>query len=93
MTTPPRGPRTGAPADADAALQQVILRAWREVLDTGQLGPDDDFFELGASSLDAVRIVARLEEDLALELSVRVLLEARTVREMTRRVRDLAGRA
>lgn len=94
MTTQPSVPRTGAePADAGPALQQVILRAWCEVLETDQLGPDDDFFELGASSLDAVRIVARLEEDLGLELSVRVLLETRTVRAMTHRVRDLGGRA
>jgi acyl carrier protein len=94
MTTQPREPHADAePAAAEPALQQVILRAWCEVLDTDQLGPDDDFFELGGSSLDAVRIVARLEEDLSLELSVRVLLEARTVHEMTRRVRDLGGRA
>jgi acyl carrier protein len=85
-------PRAGEqPAEAEPALQQMIMRAWREVLDRDQLGPDDDFFELGASSLDAVRIVARLEEDLSLELSVRVLLEARTIREMARRLRELAG--
>jgi acyl carrier protein len=71
----------------------MITRAWREVLDADELGPDDDFFELGASSLDAVRIVARLEEDLSLELSVRVLLETRTIREMTRRLRDPGARA
>jgi acyl carrier protein len=83
-------PRVGEqPANAETALQETVMRAWREVLDTGQLGPDDDFFELGGSSLDAVRIVARLEEDLSLELSVRVLLEARTVREMARRLPEI----
>ncbi len=81
------------PADAEPALQQMITQAWREVLDCGRLEPDDDFFELGASSLDAVRIVARLEEDLSLELSVRVLLEARTIRGMARRLRDMGARA
>jgi acyl carrier protein len=86
MTQPQAG---GQPADAEPALQETVMRAWREVLDTDQLGPDDDFFELGGSSLDAVRIVARLEEDLSLELSVRVLLEARTSREMTRRLRGV----
>lgn len=81
------------PAEAGPALQQIITQAWREVLGQDRLAPDDDFFELGASSLDAVRIVARLEEDLSLELSVRVLLEARTIREMARRLRDLGARA
>jgi acyl carrier protein len=87
---PPAGEQ---PAGAEPALQDMITHAWREVLDVGELGPDDDFFELGASSLDAVRIVARLEEDLSLELSVRVLLEARTIREMARRLRDMGARA
>ena len=83
-------PRVGEqPADAEPALQDTVMRAWGEVLNAGQLGPDDDFFELGGSSLDAVRIVARLEEDLSLELSVRVLLEARTIREMARRLHEL----
>jgi acyl carrier protein len=80
-------------ADAEPSLQDMITHAWREVLAVDALGPDDDFFELGASSLDAVRIVARLEEDLSLELSVRVLLEARTIREMGRRLRDMGARA
>jgi acyl carrier protein len=87
---PPAGERA---ADAESALQHLIMHAWREVLGTEELGPDDDFFELGASSLDAVRIVARLEEDLSLELSVRVLLEARTIRKMARRLCELGARA
>ena len=83
-------PRTGGqPPEAEAALQQTVMRAWCEVLDTDQLAPDDDFFDIGASSLDAVRIIARLEEDLSLELSVRILLESRTIREMARRLHEI----
>jgi acyl carrier protein len=81
------------PGESEPALQQVIMQAWREVLDRDELAPDDDFFELGASSLDAVRIIARLEEDLSLELSVRVLLEARTIRKMARRLHDMGAQA
>jgi acyl carrier protein len=90
VTQPNGQPRAGEQSrDAGPALQQLVMRAWCEVLDTDELGPDDDFFDIGASSLDAVRIVARLEEDLAVELSVRVLLEARTVREMARRLHEM----
>jgi acyl carrier protein len=75
-------------------LEQRVAGAWAEVLELDQVGLDDDFLKLGGSSLDAVRIVGRLEEDLAVELSVRAVLETRTVRKMTGRVREAvrAGR-
>jgi acyl carrier protein len=70
-------------------LDQVVLAAWRDVLRAEHLAPDDDFFDVGGDSLAAVRIVGRLEEDLRLELSVRLVLETRTRRRMTDRLREL----
>lgn len=69
-------------------LGQLVMAAWAEVLEIDAVGPEDDFFELGGNSLQAIRIVARLEEDLDLDLSVRAVLETRTVRGMTARIME-----
>jgi acyl carrier protein len=75
---------TGRRADDD--LAHMVATVWEEVLDR-TVDPDDDFLALGGNSLHAVRIVSRLEESLDIHLSVRAVLEGRTVRLMTDRVR------
>jgi acyl carrier protein len=77
---------------AAGPLSRLIAAAWTEVLDVGEVGLDDDFFALGGNSLHAVRIVARLEEDLDVDLSVRDVLETRSVREMSGRLGSILGR-
>ncbi|GIH03453.1 hypothetical protein Rhe02_15200 [Rhizocola hellebori] len=74
-----------------AEIAAVVSAAWQEVLRRDDFGADDDFIEMGATSLDAVRIVARVSEDLDLDLSVRVLLEPRTLTGMVDRVRQEAA--
>lgn len=69
-------------------IAAVVRAAWEEVLRRNDFGPDEDFIAMGATSLDAVRIVARVAEDLDLDLSVRVLLEPRTLMGMVERVRQ-----
>jgi acyl carrier protein len=72
-------------------LERLVTAAWEEVLGLDAIGLDDDFFELGGNSLHAVRIVARLEEDLAADLSVRTVLESRSVRKMAGRIGQAIG--
>ncbi|MEV6814387.1 phosphopantetheine-binding protein [Micromonospora sp. NPDC051296] len=67
-----------SPPDVEA----VVRAAWQEVFDTPHLADDADFFSLGGSSLHAVRIIARVGEDLDLDVSVRAILETRTIRAM-----------
>jgi acyl carrier protein len=69
-------------------LGELVGQAWRDVLQVAEIGPDDDFFALGGTSLHAVRIVGRLEEDLGAEVSVRSVLETRTLRRMVARLRE-----
>jgi acyl carrier protein len=58
-------------------LQAVLTGVWSEVLGR-PVGPADDFFELGGNSLDAVRIVARVEELLGAPVDVGALFETLT---------------
>ncbi|MFG2909706.1 non-ribosomal peptide synthase/polyketide synthase [Kitasatospora sp. NPDC048286] len=40
--------------------ERLVAEAWTEVLDTGEVGAEDDFFALGGDSILAVRVTARL---------------------------------
>ncbi|MFJ1866068.1 condensation domain-containing protein [Streptomyces sp. NPDC088097] len=80
--TPPTAPAaaTSATAAAEAAkdakaagraLDEALLRLFGEVLERGQLGPDDNFFKSGGHSLLAVRLVNRVRAELGRELTLR----------------------
>jgi acyl-coenzyme A synthetase/AMP-(fatty) acid ligase/thioesterase domain-containing protein/acyl carrier protein len=73
-----------APRD-DLELKIAVL--WADILDVDEIGVDDDFFELGGDSLDAESAMAALSEDLGLNLSTSVLLEAPTVGSFAQRIR------
>ncbi|MFP1624869.1 non-ribosomal peptide synthetase [Streptomyces sp. 5K101] len=51
-----------AVAEEQESLTDLILRAWRATLGP-EVGPDDDFFELGGNSLLAVRLSAALRRE------------------------------
>ncbi|MFC8721991.1 non-ribosomal peptide synthetase [Kitasatospora sp. NPDC057198] len=55
----PAAQAPAAQAPAEESLADVVLRAWRATLGP-EVGPDDDFFDLGGNSLLAVRLSAAL---------------------------------
>src|SRR4029079_13992032 len=66
----------------DAALVRLVQATWAEVLGRNAVGPDEDFFEIGGSSLSVAKAVARLSERLGRDLSPRSLFEAPTPLEL-----------
>ncbi|MCF3940187.1 amino acid adenylation domain-containing protein [Gordonia sp. GW1C4-4] len=90
-------PELGASAPARVALaegtQHLVAAVWAEVLDVPltEFGADTDFFEAGGTSLSATRVTARLSAATDVDVPVRVLFEARTVREVAALVDDLRG--
>ncbi|MEW2546596.1 non-ribosomal peptide synthase/polyketide synthase [Streptomyces sp. NPDC047002] len=53
--------------------ERLVAAAWADVLDTGEIGADDDFFALGGDSILAVRVVSRLRASFGAEISPRLL--------------------
>jgi amino acid adenylation domain-containing protein len=69
------------------AIETRLLRIWRDVLETDDLGVTDDFFAVGGQSLLAMLVLARTREQFGLgdaELSVTDLLDHPTIESFAR---------
>ncbi|MFC3764760.1 non-ribosomal peptide synthetase [Tenggerimyces flavus] len=73
-------------AVAEDALERRVGDLWDELLG-GPAGLDDDLFEIGATSVVAARICARLRAD-GFELSVRDVFACSTIRRLAARLRS-----
>jgi non-ribosomal peptide synthetase component F/aryl carrier-like protein len=60
-------------------VEPALAAIWAEVLDVEQVAFDDDFFELGGTSLLAMQIVARASDAFGVELELDALFDAPTV--------------
>ena len=78
LDTPYVAPRT--------ELERQLVALWAEILGTGLIGVDDDFFGLGGNSLVAVQLMSRVRSRLGARLPMRSLFEAPTVARMARLV-------
>ena len=79
-TEPPRTP-----------TQELLAGMWEELLGVGRVGVADDFFELGGHSLLATRLVARVRERFGVEVALRRVFEAPTVRGLAAEVDAALG--
>ncbi|HEU4886061.1 MAG TPA: condensation domain-containing protein, partial [Longimicrobium sp.] len=66
--------------------EEVLAETWARVLGLPRLGVRDNVFDLGAESLVATRVVARVREVFGVELTVRAVFEAPTVERLAERV-------
>lgn len=80
------------PARALGALAPVtreeadIAALWRNILGHTRIGLDDNFFDLGGTSLALIQAHSRLTGDRCLDLSVLDLFEHPTIRSLARRI-------
>ncbi|GAA3945071.1 non-ribosomal peptide synthetase [Actinoplanes auranticolor] len=63
-----------------SAAQRLVADLWQDLLDTGPVGRDDDFFALGGTSLQLIRLANQLRRA-GHEISLRSLLAAPTLTE------------
>ena len=63
-------------------IETALAAIWGSILEIAEVGVDDPFLDLGGSSLQAMRIAARVNEDFGVNSSLADLFAAFTVAEM-----------
>ncbi|MFT3900822.1 MAG: amino acid adenylation domain-containing protein [Gordonia sp. (in: high G+C Gram-positive bacteria)] len=66
----------------EGEAEEAVAAVFADVLGVDRVGATESFFDIGGNSLSAMRVVARAGEALGVELSVRELFDAPTVREL-----------
>jgi NAD(P)-dependent dehydrogenase (short-subunit alcohol dehydrogenase family)/acyl carrier protein len=72
-------------------LEATLARIWADVLGVGEVGVQDDLFELGGNSLLGVQLIAQVRKEVKVKLPMRTLFDAPTVAGMATRVEELRG--
>jgi len=83
----PDGQRSEAEASYTAphsAIERAIAATWQAVLHVELVGVDDNFFDLGGSSLHTVQIQSRLRETLRTDIAIIDMFKYPTVRALAR---------
>jgi aspartate racemase len=69
-------------------FEAKMARLWAQVLGKESVGIRDNFFELGGHSLLALRLTGRIEKEFGRKLTLTALIQAPTVEEIVRLVRQ-----
>jgi amino acid adenylation domain-containing protein len=67
---------------SSSPVEDVLCTVFADVLGVTYIGPEEDFFSLGGHSLQATQVVARISTTFGLDLPVRSVFEAPTVRQL-----------
>jgi non-ribosomal peptide synthetase component F len=73
-----------APADA---AENILAGIYAQMLGVERVGVDDSFFDLGGNSLLAMRLVARVEAELGVEVAVQAVFDEPTVAGLAQRIK------
>ena len=65
------------------ALEKAIAEEWRYVLDIDRVGVEDDFFDLGGTSLLAAELIMRLRAKLGIHVPITRIFQHANIRALT----------
>ena len=75
--------RYTAPANA---VEEILAGIYAQVLGLERVGVDDSFFDLGGDSISAMRVIATINTTLDIQLAVRTLFYAPSVRSLSQQL-------
>jgi thioesterase domain-containing protein/acyl carrier protein len=64
---------------ASSPLEIALVKVWEELLGTAPIGTTDNFFDLGGTSLLAVRMVARVQKQFDKDIPLTTLFKGATI--------------
>jgi acyl transferase domain-containing protein len=71
------------------AIEEQVAEIWSDVLGVGEIGIDENFFDLGGDSLQATRVLGRMQAEITSDISVEDVMQYRTIREVAALLSDL----
>jgi len=71
-------------SSATAEVEQRVIAIWKDVLQVETLEPNQDFFSAGGHSMLAIELIARLRDELEVNLPLAVVFEASTPAKMVK---------
>nr|WP_246584841.1 phosphopantetheine-binding protein [[Mycobacterium] fortunisiensis] len=83
MAADPTQPVLGSTA---TDLEEILVDIYSRVLGVDEVGLDVSFFDQGGDSLSALRVIREINSALAADLPVTALLDAPSVRRLSRRL-------
>jgi acyl carrier protein len=69
-------------------VEQAVARIFAEVLDVDQVGRTDSFYDFGGTSLQAIRICARVEAELGCQIPPEWLFTSDVVEDFASKVEE-----
>ena len=73
-------------------IEEILANIWAEILTLDKVGIHDNFFQLGGHSLLATQVVSRIRDCFRLDLPLRSLFEAPTIKGLAKKLQDLGDK-
>ncbi|MCW5313968.1 amino acid adenylation domain-containing protein [Nostoc sp. KVJ3] len=64
--------------------ESILVNIWQKVLQISKLGVNDNFFDLGGHSLQAMNLMALIYQELEIEIPLSIIYEKSTVAELSK---------
>jgi thioesterase domain-containing protein/acyl carrier protein len=80
-------------AAATSPIEAGLKALWEEVLSIDGIGVEDDYFALGGTSLQSVKLFSEVERHFGVQLRLTTILAAPIVRALARLIEPTAGAA
>jgi len=74
-----------------AEVDDTVRRLWRSIFPNSTGADEENFYELGGASRDAIMLIAMLNEEMEAEFGIEVFFEAATVKEIIDAIKGQLG--
>ena len=72
-------------------LLQRVGALWAEILRLDEVGPDDDFLDLGGHSLAAIQVTAQVRDFVGPDVPLALIFERASLRDYVEALGEFAG--
>ena len=75
------------------SIEHAITEIWSSALGRSGIGTNDDFFDLGGTSLGLINVVTKMSERFAVPLDTSIVVDGATVSALAKAVERLKSKA